>query len=180
MIFDNLPIALYSRTFSVNSVGTTSIHIILILKVSIHVIHMLLFDIDIDIESPVDRSYGWPPWYRHFNKYRISNFHPMTSNYFQVSFWILFKNVYSLNKPETINEIENNSKGKLKIIWRHLVKITYSVRIKRSISIYILTIGLRTHRKYLTIRRDQVVYVYVILRPRGKCDLFTKGVARGE
>ena len=32
---------------------------------------------------------------------------------------------------KTINVIENNSKGKLKIIWRHWVKITYYVLIKR-------------------------------------------------
>ena len=43
-----------------------------------------------------------------FNKYRIRNFHPMTSNSFQFAFWILFNYVYSLNKPETINEIEKN------------------------------------------------------------------------
>ena len=43
--------------------------------------------------------------------------------------------------PETINEIENNSKGKLKIrIWRHCVKITYSVLIKKkSLSLTLLT-----------------------------------------
>ena len=43
-----------------------------------------------------------------FNKYRIHHFHPMTSNYFQFAFWILFNYVCSLNKPETINEIEKN------------------------------------------------------------------------
>ena len=32
----------------------------------------------------------------------------MTSNSFQFAFWILFNYVYSLNKPETINEIEKN------------------------------------------------------------------------
>ena len=42
------------------------------------------------------------------NKYRIHNFHPMTSN--------AFLYVYSLNKPEIINVIQKNSKGKLKII----------------------------------------------------------------
>ena len=84
----------------------------------------------------------------------------MTSNSFQFAFWILFNYVYSLNKPETINEIGNNSKGKLKRIWRHLVKIRYSVLIK---SLFILTIGLRTQRKfYLTIRRAQVVYEQII------------------
>ena len=36
-----------------------------------------------------------------FNKFGIHNFHPMTSNYFQFGFWILFDYVYSLNKPET-------------------------------------------------------------------------------
>ena len=38
----------------------------------------------------------------------------MTSNSFKFAFWIIFNYVYSLNKAETINEIENNSKGKLK------------------------------------------------------------------
>ena len=45
-----------------------------------------------------------------FNKYRISIFHPMTSNPFQFAFWIIFNYVYSPNKPET-SEIENNSSG---------------------------------------------------------------------
>ena len=62
--------------------------------------------------------------YRSFNNYRMRNFHPMMSNSFQFSFWIVFKYIYSLNKPETINEIEKNSKGKLKRIWHHCVKIT--------------------------------------------------------
>ena len=70
-----------------------------------------------------------------FNKYRVRNFHPMTSTSFEFAFWILFNYIYSLNKPETINEIENNSKVKLKRIWRHWVKITYSLLIKR---VYIL------------------------------------------
>ena len=39
-----------------------------------------------------------------FNKYRIRNFDPMTSI------------VYGLNKTETINGNEKNSKGKLKRI----------------------------------------------------------------
>ena len=39
--------------------------------------------------------------------YTIRNFHPMTSNSFQLAFWILFNYVYSLNK---------------KIIWRHWVQ----------------------------------------------------------
>ena len=34
----------------------------------------------------------------------------MTSNSFQFDFWILFNYVYSRTKPETINEIEKNSK----------------------------------------------------------------------
>ena len=39
----------------------------------------------------------------------------MMSNSFQFAFWILqFNYAYSLHKPETINEIEKNLKGKLK------------------------------------------------------------------
>ena len=62
-----------------------------------------------------------------FNMYRIRNFHPMTLNSFQFYFWILLNLVYCLRLIKTINVIEKNSKGKLKRIWRHWVKMTYSV-----------------------------------------------------
>ena len=64
------------------------------------------------------------------------NFYTMMSNSFQFAFWILFNLVYCLRLIKTINVFENNSKGKLKRIWHHWVKITHSVVIERSVFCY--------------------------------------------
>ena len=55
----------------------------------------------------------------------------MTSNSFQFAFWILFNYAYNLNKSETINEIEKNSKGKFEKNLTSLGEMTYFVFIKK-------------------------------------------------
>ena len=51
-----------------------------------------------------------------FNKYRIRDIHPITSNYFQFALWIIFNSVYCLRLIKTKNVIKKNLKGKLKRI----------------------------------------------------------------
>ena len=52
-------------------------------------------------------------------------------HYFQFFCWIFFNIFYCLRFIKTIDKIEKNWKGKLKRIWRHWLKIEYSVLIKR-------------------------------------------------
>ena len=76
-------------------------------------------------------NFRWMFACRVFYKYRIHNFHQMMSNYFQFFCWIFFNIFYCLRFIKTIDKIEKNWKGKLKRIWRHWLKIEYSVLIKR-------------------------------------------------
>ena len=57
-----------------------------------------------------------------FNKYKIRNFHPITSNSFQLPFE-LFSISFIVRLIKTINVIQKNSKSKLK-------RIMYSVFIR--------------------------------------------------
>ena len=59
-------------------------------------------------------------------KYETRNFHPMTSNSFQLTFWIIFNYVYSLSKPETLSlKIQKANWKEFDVMGKNYVFCTY-------------------------------------------------------
>ena len=68
----------------------------------------------------------------------------MTSNSFQFAFWILFNYIYSLNKPETINEIEKIQKAN----WKEFNVIGWKWRILYLLKGFILRLYVACNALY--------------------------------